>query len=115
MYELRDYQKEASDAAVRFFFFTRQRQCHNGTPTGSGKSLVIADIAYRLSEPLVIFQPSAEILEQKLREASKLWCTGLFNILGLVQLQENKPDNICHNRKCKEQQASFCPVPLCHY
>ena len=33
-------------------------------PTGAGKSLVIANIAYRLDAPVLIFQPSKEILEQ---------------------------------------------------
>lgn len=64
MYELRDYQQEASDAAVKFFQ-TRNRD--NGIiilPTGAGKSLVIADIAYRLDAPVLVFQPSKEILEQ---------------------------------------------------
>lgn len=64
-YNLRFYQKEASDAAVRFF-----RQPVNKyhalevLPTGSGKSLVIADIASQLSEPTIVFQPNKEILEQ---------------------------------------------------
>lgn len=64
MYQLRDYQQKAADAAVSFF--------RNGTgqgaililPTGSGKSLVIAAIASSLTGPLLIFQPSKEILEQ---------------------------------------------------
>lgn len=63
-YELRDYQQQASDAAVRFF---QQRPKHNAVmvlPTGSGKSLIIADIASKLTEPTLVFQPSKEILEQ---------------------------------------------------
>lgn len=63
-YELRDYQKAASDAAVMAF---NDPQQYNGIlvcPTGSGKSLIIADIASRLDEPLLVFQPSKEILEQ---------------------------------------------------
>lgn len=64
-YQLRDYQKAASDAAINFF--SNQRSKKNGIivlPTGSGKSLVIADIANRLGGPVLIFQPSKEILEQ---------------------------------------------------
>lgn len=64
-YKLRDYQQAASDAAVSFF--SRKRSKKNGIivlPTGSGKSLVIADIAHRLGVPVLIFQPSKEILEQ---------------------------------------------------
>ena len=65
MYKLRDYQQQASDAAVRFFCDTTD---HSNAimvlPTGSGKSLVIADIASRLGGHTLIFQPSKEILEQ---------------------------------------------------
>lgn len=43
-YELRPYQKQASDAAVKFFLdYTKK---HNGLlviPTGGGKSLCLAD------------------------------------------------------------------------
>lgn len=64
IYKLRDYQQEASDASIRFF---RNGTDHNGIlilPTGSGKSLVIADIAHRLDGDVLVFQPSKEILEQ---------------------------------------------------
>lgn len=65
MYELRTYQKEAVKAAVDFFRNTKKKT--NGLlvlPTGSGKSLVIAAIADALDAPVLIFQPSKEILEQ---------------------------------------------------
>lgn len=64
-YQLRDYQAEASAAAVKFF--QSPPDGHNGLiilPTGSGKSLVIADIASKMEEPLLVLQPSKEILEQ---------------------------------------------------
>lgn len=63
-YVLREYQKQASRAAVEAF---KSKKKENGIlilPTGSGKSLIIADIASQLSEPLLVFQPSKEILEQ---------------------------------------------------
>lgn len=69
MYKLRDYQQKASDAAVNFFLDRKKK--HNGLmvlPTGSGKSLVIADIAARLDGHVLIFQPSKEILEQNYRK-----------------------------------------------
>ena len=48
-YKLRDYQQEASDRAVAFFKDSRIRyNAIEVLPTGSGKSLVIADIASRL-------------------------------------------------------------------
>ncbi len=65
-YTLRDYQAEASDAAVKFFN-NKKTANHNGIlilPTGAGKSLVIADIASKIDEPLIVLQPSKEILEQ---------------------------------------------------
>ena len=65
-YKLRDYQTAASDAAVKFFSDKGSAK-HNGIlilPTGAGKSLVIADIASKIDEPLIVLQPSKEILEQ---------------------------------------------------
>lgn len=61
-YELRNYQKEASKAAVQ-----AMRDGKSGLlilPTGAGKSLIIADIASNISSPLLVFCPSKEILEQ---------------------------------------------------
>lgn len=63
-YVLRDYQQECNDAAVQFF---RENNDRNGLlvlPTGAGKSLVIADIAYKLNSHILVLQPSKEILEQ---------------------------------------------------
>lgn len=64
-YKLRDYQQKASDAAVDFF--NDKKAKYNAImvlPTGSGKSLCIADIANRLQGNTLVFQPSKEILEQ---------------------------------------------------
>lgn len=63
-YQLRDYQQEASDAAIRFFRTKTKRNGILVLPTGAGKSLVIADIAHRLDGNVLVFQPSKEILEQ---------------------------------------------------
>lgn len=63
-YTLRDYQQAASNAAVNFFQTKNDRNGLLVLPTGAGKSLVIADIAFRLDEPLLILQPSREILTQ---------------------------------------------------
>lgn len=64
MYELRPYQRQAVDAAVTFFDSPTRGNGLIVLPTGAGKSLVIANIAYRLDAPVLIFQPSKEILEQ---------------------------------------------------
>lgn len=63
-YQLRDYQQIASDRAVSFFSTKTKRNGLLVLPTGSGKSLVIADIAHRLNGNVLVFQPSKEILEQ---------------------------------------------------
>lgn len=64
IYTLRDYQQQASDAAINFFQSKRERNGILVLPTGAGKSLVIADIAHRLDGNVLVFQPSKEILEQ---------------------------------------------------
>lgn len=65
MYKLRDYQQKASDAAVSFFANkAKKANAIMVLPTGSGKSLIIADIAARLDGHVLVFQPSKEILEQ---------------------------------------------------
>lgn len=64
-YQLRPYQQAASDAAVKFFLDeTKQYNALVVCPTGSGKSLLIADIAYRLNTDVLVFCPTKEILEQ---------------------------------------------------
>ena len=61
-YILRDYQQQASDSAVTFFNNkTKKTNAIMVLPTGSGKSLIIADIAARLDGHTLVFQPSATI------------------------------------------------------
>lgn len=75
-YQLRDYQKKASDAAVMCFKMKSDRNGLLVLPTGAGKSLIIADIAARLEEPLIVFQPNKEILEQNF---AKLQTYGIWD------------------------------------
>ena len=75
-YTLRNYQKQASDAAVRLFTSKADKNGLVILPTGAGKSLVIADIASRLEGPLLVFQPSKEILQQNF---AKLQSYGIFD------------------------------------
>lgn len=82
MFELRDYQKDASTVAVNFF--RNEKAKYNALmvlPTGSGKSLIIADIASKLGEPLLIFQPSKEILEQNFGKIQSygIWNAGVYS------------------------------------
>ena len=72
-YTLRPYQIEAVDAAVSFLKGPQKHNAIEVLPTGSGKSLVIACVVKELGEPVLIFQPSKEILEQNL---SKLHAYG---------------------------------------
>lgn len=81
-FTLRPYQQEASDKAVEFFQSKKKITGTNNAimvlPTGSGKSLVIADIARRLNDHVLIFQPSKEILEQnfaKLQSHGVMHCS----------------------------------------
>jgi DNA repair protein RadD len=63
-YTLRPYQEQAVEASVAFL---KSKENHNAIevlPTGSGKSLIIANIVDRLEAPTLIFQPSREILDQ---------------------------------------------------
>lgn len=64
MYKLRPYQVEASNAAVDALTVQRGNNGILILPTGAGKSLIIADIASRINTPLLVLQPSKEILEQ---------------------------------------------------
>ena len=60
----RPYQQQAIDAAKDFF---NSKDKHHGIiilPTGSGKSVVIANIAMQLPGKTIVFQPSIEILKQ---------------------------------------------------
>lgn len=71
--QLRDYQKVASDKAVAFFL--DQKIKRNGLiviPTGGGKSWIIADIANRLNDNVLIFCPSREILIQNFEKMQKI-------------------------------------------
>lgn len=63
MYKLRPYQDEAATAAVDFL----NNESGNGLiviSTGGGKSLIIAEMAYRLNTNIIVFCPSKEICLQ---------------------------------------------------
>jgi len=60
----RPYQVGAIDAGLEYFLGGRTKPEFQIVTTGAGKSLIIANTAMRLPDPVVIFQPSKEILEQ---------------------------------------------------
>ncbi len=63
-FTLRPYQVEASDRSVAFLKSKSDKHGLLVLPTGSGKSLIIADTVQRLDGPTLVFQPSREILKQ---------------------------------------------------
>jgi len=64
----RPYQTEAIDSALNFFNSKEKINAFQVLPTGSGKSVVIANIAMGLEGKTIVFQPSKEILEQNLKK-----------------------------------------------
>ena len=64
MYTLRPYQVEAVSRAVDFFNSSDRSRPMLVLPTGSGKSLIIADIVRQLSGNVLVLQPSKELLVQ---------------------------------------------------
>lgn len=64
MFTLRPYQEAAVNKLLWSQQFPEPDICV--LPTGAGKSLVIANLANRLNQPVLILQPSKEILEQNM-------------------------------------------------
>lgn len=88
-YTLRSYQQHAVDAGVAYLGNPKWAG-RNGLmviPTGAGKSLVIASLAARLNEPVLVFQPSKEILQQN---AEKLRGYGFFPGIWSASLNQKR-------------------------
>lgn len=60
---LRDYQEEAMVALARHWSVSN-KPCVLQLATGAGKSWIIAEIVKRFNQPVLVLQPSKEILEQ---------------------------------------------------
>jgi len=75
-YTLRKYQQDAANAGVAFLKSNKTGHGLIVAPTGCGKSLIISEIANQLNEPLIIFQPSREVL---LQNAEKLDSYGILD------------------------------------
>lgn len=69
MFKLRPYQQEAVEKGIAFLSGSEKGGAIIVAPTGSGKSLIIASIAHRLSGKTLVLQPSKEILESNLEKA----------------------------------------------
>jgi DNA repair protein RadD len=64
MFKLREYQKDAVKDAMNFIESPLGRSALLVLPTGAGKSLIIANIAKQLNQPVLVIQPSKELLLQ---------------------------------------------------
>lgn len=64
MIQPRPYQQEGIDACVQFLKSPSKKNGLGIFPTGSGKSVIIANVIKELGEPTLILQPSKEILQQ---------------------------------------------------
>lgn len=64
----RPYQQEAIDKALDFFRGKEKSNVIQILPTGSGKSVIIANIAKELEGKTLVLQPSKEILEQNVKK-----------------------------------------------
>lgn len=61
---LRDYQEKAVDAAMDYINSNYNSPAIIVAPTGAGKSWEIAGIAMRYDKPILVLQPSVELLKQ---------------------------------------------------
>jgi superfamily II DNA or RNA helicase len=65
MYKLRPYQQEAT-ADAHWHMLNYGKPFVVQAATGAGKSLIIAEVCKRLNEPVLVLQPTKELLEQNL-------------------------------------------------
>jgi DNA repair protein RadD len=60
----RDYQAKGIEIGVRFMNSDKGHNAIQVLPTGSGKSILIANICKEITQPVLVLQPSKEILKQ---------------------------------------------------
>ncbi len=118
-YILRPYQERAVSAAVKFL---KGDSPHNGIevlPTGSGKSLIVANIVKYLDVPTLVFQPSKEILEQNY---AKMISYGYPASIYSASLNQKKVSNITFatigsviKKKDLFREFKYVIVDECHF
>lgn len=64
MYKLRPYQQDCVDACEKYLNGKSQKPVLVVAPTASGKSLMIASVANMVEKPVLVLQPSLELLSQ---------------------------------------------------
>lgn len=120
MLTLRPYQEQAVKAGLTFFKGGASGGGIIVLPTGAGKSLVIANIAKELGQPLLVLQPSKEILEQNFK---KLRDYGYYDI-GVFSASFNRKEirsvtfatiGSIVRQKQKFAKFNFCIVDECHW
>lgn len=121
-YILRDYQEEAVNAAKRYLLDKSQKKpALIVMPTGSGKSLIIASIAEQIDAPLIVFQPTKEILEQNYNKMMDYGIMGVTiysascnrkeigNItLATIGSIKNHPEDFMHFKYILMDEAHLC-------
>lgn len=118
-YQLRDYQKAASDAAVRFVLDdSKDYNALIVIATGGGKSIVVADIAYRLNSDVLVFCPSAEILQQNYEKAKSygIECSMYSASVNQKKISKVTFCTIGSIKNCPElfKHFKFCIIDECH-
>ena len=69
-YKLRPYQEECIEKILWAYEANLPGNDLVCLPQGGGKSIIIANLADKLDEPILILQPSKEILKQNLEKLS---------------------------------------------
>jgi DNA repair protein RadD len=118
MYKLRDYQEDMVRIGVHNLK-NSDKPFILQAATGAGKSLVIAVICYALDEPVLVLQPSKELLEQNY---AKLKSYGVEDVaiysasVGQKEIAKYTYATIGSIRKKPEEFAHFKYVILdeCH-
>lgn len=72
MLTLRPYQREAVRKAVGYFMEDNPEPALMVMPTGWGKSIVAAEVAAACPDPILVVQPTKELLEQNLQKYRQL-------------------------------------------
>lgn len=78
-FQLRNYQQQAVDLAIKYFESDSKENELQILPTGSGKSVVIAKIIEPLKGKIIVLQPSKEILEQNHEKFSKYGKASIYS------------------------------------
>jgi DNA repair protein RadD len=118
-YKLRYYQEEAVKKGIDFFNDKKNKK--NAVivaPTGSGKSLIIANIAKALDGNVIVFQPSKELLEQNY---NKYVSYGEFAEIYSASVGRKKVSNVTFatigsvvNKPELFNEFKYCIVDECH-